>query len=197
MQSFADTKIIFWKYNADISFQRLNSYELNEAYENIEVAFEIPLSHFSLYLWDEQILRMDISVYENNSYSECFYEIENDGDCGALFFSFVNNNEILLNGLNRVIMITSEMQQYDDSEFIRFSPWARNNNYIYFRLSFYPTMADISIWDMPSSLGDINLLFNEKILYFFSISRVIQRGRININDFINEYNLILFPFFAP
>jgi len=193
----ADSKIIFWKYNNDISFEKLSSFNLDDAYKSMEAVFGIPLDDFNLYFWDEQVLRMNISVYEDNNYSEYFTQIMRNTDLGSLFFSIIINNKIVLNGLNRVILMTAAIQPYDDSKYPRFSPWARNNKYIYFRISYRPTSSRISIWNIPETFGDINLLFVDAIYNFFESSGKIQRGRLNIINYGNNEDLTFFPFFKP
>ncbi len=189
--SYSEAKIVFWKYDKDITFEQLNSYTYAEAKRNMEAAVEIPLDGINLYLWDEQILRMDTKEYAN--YGKKLSEIIEDSDPGEMFFSVVINNAILFNGLNRIKFITAEMKAYDDSTTIpRISVWGRNNNYILFRFSYSPTWTTASIWDMPESYGDVHLFFSEGLYDYYKDTGKIQRGRIDIKKFIKDERLRTF-----
>ena len=93
-----DSKIIFWKYNEEISFEELCLFQLEDAYRNLEIGLEIPLGNFNLYLWDEQILRMDSLVY-NDYYRNALLSLgkNSDDDDGSLYFSIIINDKIVFN----------------------------------------------------------------------------------------------------
>jgi len=191
----SNSKIIFWEYNKNITLEKFNSFNLKDAYCNISVIFEIPLNEFDLYFWDEQILRMNKLTYRENKYSEKFYFIEKDKEYGALFFSIVIDNVIVLNGLNRVMILDAEPLPYDDMGFPCFSVWAGNNNYIYFRLSYSPILTRMSIYDMPSELGNLKQLYVKEIFNFFKNIGKTKEEKINILDFSKKEKLDIFPLF--
>ncbi len=192
--SYSKSRIVFWRYNRDITFEQLNSYTYAEANRNMEAAVEIPLDSIDLYMWDEQILRMDAKEYAN--YGERMMEIIDGSDSGSLFFSVVINNVILLSGLNRIKFLPAEKKAYDDSTIPRISVWARNDKYIFFRFSYSPSWATASIWDMPESYGDVQLLFFDGLYDYYKDTGKIQRGRIDIEKFFKDECLKYF-FISP
>jgi len=188
-----DSKIIFWRYKEKISFEEFCAIQLEDIYKNFEVGLEIPLENFNLYLWDEQILRMDRLVYDNN-YFEKFAEIERRSHVQPLYFSIIIKKKIVFKGLNRVTQLLPIMP-YMDSKYPRISVWGKNDKYVFFRFSYKPTLENYSIWDIPEELdyGDPKLLFVENIFNYFEASKKIQRGRLDLKSFIEQENLITFP----
>ena len=194
LPSFAESKIIFWKYNSEITFEKLSSFQLSDAYHNMEVAFEIPLDKFCLYFWDEQVLRMDSNIFVENNYSDKFMQINLNSDYGSIYFSVVVHDEIVQNGLNRVITLSARMMPYDNSLHPRITMWARNNDYVFFRFTYRPILVHLSIWDISEEFGDVRLLFINEIFHYFESLERIQRGKLNISRFREEEQLRMIPF---
>ena len=195
MPSKTVPRIIFWKYNKEITFEELSSYDLEDAYSNMEAAFEIPLDNFSLYYWDEQILRMDRLVFEKNNYKDKFLETAGYLTHGMWYFSIVIKDKIVLNGLNRCMIIPPNYMTYDRSKYPKILAWAYNNKYVFFRFS-YVSWPE-SIWDVEEEFGDVELLFVDEIFNYFKSSKKIQRGKFDHDLFLQENNLIFSTLIGP
>jgi hypothetical protein len=190
---FANAKIIFWNYNKDISFEELCSWKLDEARKRLEIGLEIPLSEFTYYLWDEQILYMDKKIYDNNNYEEKFTQIEKNSDRGSLYFSVVINNSIVFNGLNRIRPESPAKKPYSDSKYPRITIMYVREDNVLFRFTYVPIIVHMSIWEIHEkipSVGDVELLFVEEIYEYFISKGKIKRGRYDINKLYNTGILI-------
>jgi hypothetical protein len=193
-ESHVDSKIIFWKYDKNISFEKLCSLNLDDAYAILDPGLEIPLNDFDVCFWDEQIFVMNNSVYTEKSYKDKFRQIEKESDRGSIFFSVIVGDELIFNGLNRVMLLTASMKPYDDSKYPRMSLWATNSECVFFRFSYWPTLSRVSIWDAPEILGDVKSLFFDDIFDYFDAAGKIQHGRFDFRKFCEENQLTVLPF---
>jgi hypothetical protein len=196
-------EIIFWRYNELLSFEMLNN-----NFKEIQIVFEpyiiIPLNIFDYYLWDEQIFSMKYDIFKNN-YENKFYELFDESDKGSIFFSIIVNNEVVFNGLNRVMPISAEMRAYDGLEIPVFiSQITDGKENIHFAISYFTSIYYSILDHYPDKVpnyteeekerpeieklyvnryyGKLDALFvNELCEYFISIDKII-RGRFNIKE---------------
>jgi hypothetical protein len=205
---FSRNEIIFWKYNESLTFEMLNN-ELEEVQKYFESFIIIPLNIFDYYFWDEQILCMKYSIYENN-YENEFYKLYSESDYGSIFFSIIINNKIVFNGLNRIMFMSAQMKPYDYMEIpIMTCCSSMNKDNMYFRLGYLPGYDEWSIHDhfpdeipnytedglkhpeigeiyISSLHGNLDLLFKQEIYeYFLSVDKIIC-GRFNIKKLLNN-----------
>ena len=173
--SHAQNDIIFWKYHESVSFNDLNELNFDSLPDCFEIYARIPLIYFTDYFWDEQILRMPRSVFDENSYINDFEKIFFESNKSSIFFSIIINNKIVLNGVNRIMPtgagedIYGEhiypkilLSMHDDSAFIRF----------------VMVESFFSIWE--SNIDNISKLFNEELYNYFFMQNKIITGRIDV-----------------
>ena len=203
-------EIVFWKYNESLTFDMLKN-ELGEVRTYFEPYVIIPLNTFDYYFWDEQILCMKYTVFENN-YENKFFGLYSESDYGSIFFSIIINNKIVFSGLNRIMFISAQMMPYDGLEIpIVINQISNDKTNLYFRLTYFTDFGN-SIHDyFPDKVpnytedelkhpeigkiyisrlyGNLDSLFIPELYeYFLSIDKVIC-GRYNTRKLLN-YNVL-------
>ena len=92
--------IIFWDYNPELSIAYLNNASVDECSKKYKDYIKINFSEFSHFNSGSKTL-----VFESELDTDLLSKFENQFDHskdGALFFSIVINDKIILNGLNRI-----------------------------------------------------------------------------------------------
>lgn len=182
MAVMADNEIIFWDYNKDVSFERLEALDFRTALLCFDVAVSIPLEEIDTYLCDEQFFCMKRSIFEKKDYLKKFRDLYFKSDRGSIYFSVVINNKIVFSGLNRIMVSGARKNAYDDSKYPRIAMIFNNSfSNVYLRFTFTPNLLWVSIWDISESRGDAHTLANREIYVYFEAKRKILKGRFNID----------------
>lgn len=109
--------IIFWDYDSELSIVYLNNASFSECSEKYKDYIKIDFSEFSHFNSDSKTF---VFGSEMDADLLCKFEkqFENSKD-GKLFFSVVIDNEIILNGLNRIslqFLLPSSCFAIDESD---------------------------------------------------------------------------------
>jgi len=111
-----ENEIIFWRYYASLGdrvIEILDGIDFDFLPSYIQASVKIPLSDFTGYFLDEQVLRMTRDNFNNKSYLEGLRTLLLESDGNSIFFSIIINNRIIMNGLNRTLSVTEEKRTLD------------------------------------------------------------------------------------
>jgi hypothetical protein len=176
-----DDKIVFWNYNKDISFEKLQTLDLEVAVSCLGAAVSIPLEEIDTYLCDEQIFCMRRTTFDEKDYLNIFRDLFFKSDRDSLYFSVVIHNKIVFNGVNRIMGTGARANTYDDSRYPKIAMILDDDfDDVYLRFTFTDHLLWASIWDISRNRANINTLENKEIYSYFESRRKIRVGRFNI-----------------
>jgi hypothetical protein len=177
----ARDKIIFWDYNKAVTFEMLQNLNLEEALSCLQVAVAINLDDIDVFFLDEQVFSMEKARFIANEYIDKLIQLQAKSDQGSIYFSFVINNKIVFNGLNRVMPLEATGHPLDFTNYpkmmMRYSTGA---DHVFFRITVALELMWHSIWDVSQAEYDANTLTCIEINNYFSSQNKVRRGRYDI-----------------
>ena len=186
--------IILWDYNVNLEYDDLKCGKIDEINTGFKPSVVLPFDMFDCYYWDEQILVMNVNRYWDSVFKK-ISELNRKND-ESIFFSIVLNDEIVMNGINRLMPSSNSYRKYNTDYNIPKLSLDVVDNYhkenasqvAFFRLSYLAVPGPASIYEhtqfsYPVVITEESLekLFVKELFEYFSKQNKIILGRIDLD----------------